>query len=217
MNILTELISELKINENSTDKALGTLKAIIKSLSDTKDKDGLEMLKMAKGINDYYNKEKSFAPEQAKWIYNTSKSMFKYENKINLLEELLNESKESDYTYSTEKEFDIRQGKYANVSKKKYKGWKVDEYNEIPFEDWMDKVKKDLKVNRTSLTSISQHKNDDKDIHVTWGPTKKYKDFESIRIFSEIDIDKTIKIFNFDNDSLINAYNYIKKLQKKYK
>jgi hypothetical protein len=67
------------MNEDSTDDAKGTLQAIIGSLKkgDTKNKDTASMLKMANGIMDYYKKEKSFAPDQAKWIFNTSKALFK--------------------------------------------------------------------------------------------------------------------------------------------
>lgn len=62
--------------ENSTDNAKKTLDAILGTLkkADSPDKD---MLKMANGIMDYYKKEKSFSPDQAKWIYNTSKALFK--------------------------------------------------------------------------------------------------------------------------------------------
>ena len=63
--------------ENATDNAKGTLEAIIKSLGTPTEDQGKDMLKMAKGMMDYYNKEKSFSPDQAKWIFNTSKAMFK--------------------------------------------------------------------------------------------------------------------------------------------
>ena len=64
--------------ENSTDDAKNALDAIIGTLEKQdagKDRDS--MLKMAKGILDYYKKEESFAPKQAAWIYATSKGMFK--------------------------------------------------------------------------------------------------------------------------------------------
>lgn len=75
MDILEKI--ELQLTENSTDDALGALKAIIGTLkkSDGEDKD--DMLKMANGILDYYKKENSFAPKQASWIANTSKALFK--------------------------------------------------------------------------------------------------------------------------------------------
>ncbi len=65
--------------ENSTEDAKKSLEAIIGTLkkNDNPDDAGKEMLKMANGIMDYYKKEKSFAPKQAEWIYNTSKAMFK--------------------------------------------------------------------------------------------------------------------------------------------
>lgn len=64
------------LKENSTENAKKTLDAIIGTLnkSDSPDKD---MVKMANGIMDYYKKNGSFSPDQAKWIFNTSKAMFK--------------------------------------------------------------------------------------------------------------------------------------------
>lgn len=66
------------ILESSTDNAKGTLQAIIGTLKkfggDAKSKD---MLKMANGIMDHFKKEGSFSPDQAKWIWNTSKALFK--------------------------------------------------------------------------------------------------------------------------------------------
>ena len=35
-----------------------------------------DVYKMASGIDDHYKKEKSFSPDQAKWIYNTSQALF---------------------------------------------------------------------------------------------------------------------------------------------
>jgi hypothetical protein len=55
---------------------LGALKAIIGTLKKSEGKDKNDMLDMANGIMDYYNKEKSFAPKQAEWIANTSKALF---------------------------------------------------------------------------------------------------------------------------------------------
>ena len=65
--------------ETSTEEAKKTLEAIIGTLKKNENPDdkAKEMLKMANGIMDYYKKEKSFSPDQAKWIYNTSTSMFK--------------------------------------------------------------------------------------------------------------------------------------------
>lgn len=67
------------IVENSTDDAKKTLDAIIGFLekADDLDKSGDEMLAMANGINDYYDEHESFSPGQAKWIFNTSKALFK--------------------------------------------------------------------------------------------------------------------------------------------
>ena len=66
------------INENSTQDAKKTLDAILGFLDD---KDKLtdkeeEIRDMGIGMMDYYEKEKSFSPDQAKWIYNTSKAFF---------------------------------------------------------------------------------------------------------------------------------------------
>jgi hypothetical protein len=65
-----------KLTEGSTENALGTLKAIIGSLKGRNDATGKDMFKMAVGIKDYYDKEKSFSPDQASWIFKMSK-MFK--------------------------------------------------------------------------------------------------------------------------------------------
>jgi hypothetical protein len=68
------------VNEDSTDDAKKTLQAIIGSLKKAgKDagKDSQEMLTQAEGTMDYYKKNGSFSPGQAKWIYNTSKALFK--------------------------------------------------------------------------------------------------------------------------------------------
>lgn len=67
----------LNIFEGSTEDALKTLNAIIGTLKKSDGGDSKEMLKMANGIKDYYDKNKSFAPKQAEWIYNTSKALFK--------------------------------------------------------------------------------------------------------------------------------------------
>jgi hypothetical protein len=65
------------LNENSTEDAAETLDAIIGTLKDADSDDSKEILDMANGIKDYYKKNGSFSPGQAKWIYNTSKSLFK--------------------------------------------------------------------------------------------------------------------------------------------
>jgi hypothetical protein len=68
----------LKINEGSAEDAKETLDAIVSTLSKNKDlnKEGKEILTMAKGMVKHFNKEKSFSPDQAEWIYKVSK-MFK--------------------------------------------------------------------------------------------------------------------------------------------
>ena len=69
-----DTLVESILNENSTDDAAGTLKAVIGALKkrDLDDK-GKEVLKTAEGIMDYYKKEGSFSPGQAKAIFNMSK------------------------------------------------------------------------------------------------------------------------------------------------
>lgn len=63
---------------SSAEAAFETLKAIIGTLRKQKlGAKGKDMLKMAQGIRDFYGKEKSFSPDQAKWIFNTSTAMFK--------------------------------------------------------------------------------------------------------------------------------------------
>ena len=74
MKILEKIDSYL--NENSTDNAAKTLDAIIGALSKGTNASGNKILKMAKDIKSYYKKEGSFSPDQAKWIYNTSKAIF---------------------------------------------------------------------------------------------------------------------------------------------
>ena len=73
---ITEKI-DMALHENSTDDALGALKAIIGTLKKSEGKDRDDMLEMANGIMDFYKKEKSFSPKQAEWIANTSKALFK--------------------------------------------------------------------------------------------------------------------------------------------
>lgn len=79
-----------KIEEDSTKDAKETLDAILGFLND---KDKLtdkeeEIRDMGVGMMDFYSKKKSFSPDQAKWIYNTSKAFFEsykedYSKKIN--------------------------------------------------------------------------------------------------------------------------------------
>jgi len=59
--------------EDATANAKGTLKAIIGA---TKKKGG-DIHKMAVGMKRSCDKNKGFSKDQAKWIYNTSKGMFK--------------------------------------------------------------------------------------------------------------------------------------------
>lgn len=65
-----EKILRGELQEDSTEDALKTLKAIIASSSgDVKD--------MADGMLKSYNKNKGFSKDQAEWIYKTSKAIFK--------------------------------------------------------------------------------------------------------------------------------------------
>lgn len=66
-----------KVNEDSTEDAKKTLEAIIGSLKKAEGKDAKEMMAQAEGTMDFYKKNGSFTPDQAKWIYNTSKALFK--------------------------------------------------------------------------------------------------------------------------------------------
>lgn len=67
-----------QLDEGSTEDAEKTLKAIIGFLTKNGEgKDAKEMLTMAKGIMDHKKKEGSFSPDQAKWIFNTSKAVLK--------------------------------------------------------------------------------------------------------------------------------------------
>lgn len=59
--------------ENATKKAKGTLNAIIGATK----KQGGDIHKMALGMKKSYDKNGGFSKDQAKWIYNTSKAMFK--------------------------------------------------------------------------------------------------------------------------------------------
>jgi hypothetical protein len=70
------------LDEGATEKAYGTLKAIIgaleKKITDKKKeyKEG-GAYKLAIDIKKYYDKEKSFSKGQAQWIYKMSTAMFK--------------------------------------------------------------------------------------------------------------------------------------------
>lgn len=69
----TEVLNENKhLDEDATDKALGTLKAIIGATKDS----GGDVYKMAIGMKKTYDKNKGFSKDQANWIWKTSKSMF---------------------------------------------------------------------------------------------------------------------------------------------
>lgn len=63
-------------DEGSKEDALGSLKAIIGFL-DKQDKPNKSMVKMAKGIKDYTDKnDGSMSPDQARWVWQTSKALF---------------------------------------------------------------------------------------------------------------------------------------------
>ena len=64
----------LGLEETSTEDAAKSLQAILGMFKDKKDND---IYKMGKGIQDYYKKNKSFSPDQAKWIWKTSVALFK--------------------------------------------------------------------------------------------------------------------------------------------
>jgi len=71
-------LAEKKVDEGSTEDAKKSLDAILGALeSGDKPDPKNEILKMARGLRDYFKKNGSFSPDQAKWIYNTSKAMFK--------------------------------------------------------------------------------------------------------------------------------------------
>jgi hypothetical protein len=62
------------LEEGSTENCLATLKANIEFYEKMEDKDdkAKEVLDTMKGILDYYEKEGSFSPGQAKAVFNTS-------------------------------------------------------------------------------------------------------------------------------------------------
>jgi hypothetical protein len=64
----------LGLEEGSTENAAKSLSAILGMFKGKHDND---IYKMGKGIQDYYKKEGSFAPDQAKWIWKTSVALFK--------------------------------------------------------------------------------------------------------------------------------------------
>ena len=61
------------IDEDATANAKKTLDAIIGSTKDS----GGDVHKMAMGMKKSYEKNKGFSSDQAKWIWKTSKAMFK--------------------------------------------------------------------------------------------------------------------------------------------
>ena len=67
------MISIYRLFEDATDNAKGTLDAIIGA---TKDKGG-DIHTMALGMKKSCKENKGFSKDQAKWIYKTSKAMFK--------------------------------------------------------------------------------------------------------------------------------------------
>jgi hypothetical protein len=67
------MISVIELFEDAKENAKGTLTAIINA---TKDKGG-DIHKMALGMKKSFDKNGGFSKDQAKWIYNTSKAMFK--------------------------------------------------------------------------------------------------------------------------------------------
>jgi hypothetical protein len=74
MNLIDKYLG---INEDSTEDAKKTLEAIIGALKKAEGKDATEMKTQADGTMEYFKKNGSFSPAQAKWIYNTSKALFK--------------------------------------------------------------------------------------------------------------------------------------------
>jgi hypothetical protein len=82
---LKAMLKKKGLKESSTDDAKKTLTAIIGFLKKNQNgKDAKEMLKMANGMKDHVDKKGSFhvdkkgsfSPDQAKWIFNTSKALF---------------------------------------------------------------------------------------------------------------------------------------------
>lgn len=67
------LKEQYMLDEDSTEDALKTLKAIIGSTKDS----GGDINKMANGMMKSYKKNKGFSKDQAQWIYKTSKGIFK--------------------------------------------------------------------------------------------------------------------------------------------
>lgn len=67
------MISVTALFEDATANAKGTLNAIIKA---TKDKGG-DIHTMALGMKKSCDKNEGFSKDQAKWIFKTSKAMFK--------------------------------------------------------------------------------------------------------------------------------------------
>ncbi len=74
---LKTMLKKKGLKESSTDDAKKTLTAIIGFLKKNQNgKDAKEMLKMGNGMMDHVKKKGSFSPDQAKWIFNTSKALF---------------------------------------------------------------------------------------------------------------------------------------------
>ena len=69
----------MRLDEDSAKDAKKTLDAIIGFLKKQKDPSdsAKDMLKMGAGFVDHFDKEGSFSPKQATWIFNTSKALFK--------------------------------------------------------------------------------------------------------------------------------------------
>jgi len=62
------------LDEDASNKALGTLKAIMGMFKGHEDND---IYVMAKGMKKSYDKNKGFSTDQAKWIWKTSVALFK--------------------------------------------------------------------------------------------------------------------------------------------
>lgn len=77
ISMFTDLSS--KLDENSTEDCLNTLKACIAFYEDQENLDdtGKDVLKTLNGILSYYDKEGSFTPGQAKAVFNISKGISK--------------------------------------------------------------------------------------------------------------------------------------------
>lgn len=65
------------LDEDATADAYKTLKAIMGAVKGSKDYRKNSIYHMSRGMMDSYKKNKGFSKDQAKWIYNISKAMFK--------------------------------------------------------------------------------------------------------------------------------------------